>query len=45
MNVSISASIAPGFAVLRRPPSLMPAPDILRYGETFGGDEKREAAE
>src|SRR5438270_324658 len=36
---------APGFPVLHRPPSLMPAPDIVRYGETFGRDEKPEAAE
>jgi anaerobic selenocysteine-containing dehydrogenase len=26
------------FAPLRRPPSLMPPPDILRYGGEFGGD-------
>ena len=38
---------APGFATLRRPQSLAPPPDILRYGAAYGRDEqqRREAAE
>jgi anaerobic selenocysteine-containing dehydrogenase len=38
---------APGFATLRRPPSLMPPPEILRYGGDMGGDrhQHREASE
>jgi sulfite dehydrogenase (quinone) subunit SoeA len=32
---------APGFATLRHPPSLKPAPEILRYGAAAGGDRGR----
>ena len=36
---------APQFATLRRPPSMLPPPDILRYGAGSGDDAQRRAAE
>jgi anaerobic selenocysteine-containing dehydrogenase len=34
----------PRFPTLRRPPSLAPPPDIIRYGAAYGGDEQQGRA-
>src|SRR5205814_3498673 len=35
---------APRFAAFARPPSVAPAPEIVRYGGEFGGDRQQGAA-